>query len=205
MTETCTVKCFDSVKVLLAYGANVHLTNSLLQTPLHIICACKQLKWIVEILVKHGADVNAKNMNSETVIDIASRKSNVATVECLLQNGADVHSIQSDKTIVRIKLDVVEILCKHGWDQGTNYFILCTEIMEEINRSGVPPMRMIDNGIIYMNATNEEGLAPIHYLFLVMQFQFAKELLDCGANVWKKQGVRELREEIRCVAVLIHR
>jgi hypothetical protein len=93
------------------------------------------------------------------------------------------HSIRLDKTIAFIKLDVVEILCKHGWDQGTNYFILSTSLMENQN----PPMRM-NNGIIDMNATNEEGLAPIHYLFFGRQFWFAKELLDRGANVWAIQS-----------------
>ena len=45
-----------------------------------------------EVLLKNGADVNAKNKDGDTPLHHAARNSNYNTVEVLLKNGADVNA-----------------------------------------------------------------------------------------------------------------
>uniref|UniRef100_K3XB70 Uncharacterized protein n=1 Tax=Globisporangium ultimum (strain ATCC 200006 / CBS 805.95 / DAOM BR144) TaxID=431595 RepID=K3XB70_GLOUD len=44
------------------------------------------------VLLKYGADVNARNNNLETPLFAAARRRNAVVTKCLLQNGADVHA-----------------------------------------------------------------------------------------------------------------
>lgn len=48
---------------------------------------------IVKLLLRHGADPNAKDDKRDTVLMIASRKKDVKTVQALLDGGADVNAI----------------------------------------------------------------------------------------------------------------
>lgn len=85
-------------EILIQNGANVNLTNSDEDTPLHIAAFIgmniffstlnhfiqHKIHWIlnysigreeiVELLVKNGADVNRKNKNEKTALDIAVEK-----------------------------------------------------------------------------------------------------------------------------------
>ena len=51
---------------------------------------------MVEVLLRNGADVNAKVANGWTSLHMASRKGNNAMVELLLTKGADVNAKRTD-------------------------------------------------------------------------------------------------------------
>lgn len=60
---------------------------------------------IVELLLKNGAEVNRKNKNDKSPLDIAVEKSFGKIVEILIQSGADINLKNSDgKTTLDVAL-----------------------------------------------------------------------------------------------------
>ncbi|KAH0546555.1 hypothetical protein KQX54_011401 [Cotesia glomerata] len=82
-------------------------------------------KVMLEILLKEGADVQARDEKDETPLHVAITKENTETVGLLIQHGADVHSVSPKwktgftslhQAIVNNKKDIVNILISGGAD-----------------------------------------------------------------------------------------
>ncbi|MDN3031198.1 MAG: ankyrin repeat domain-containing protein [Candidatus Tisiphia sp.] len=65
--------------------------------------AAKESNWgIVKWLVEHGADVNVRNKNGETVLHCAVKSCQVEIVKLLLGKGADVNAIDSSSDFTEL-------------------------------------------------------------------------------------------------------
>ena len=78
------------VSSLLASGAELDVHDDLGYTPLHYAAKHDHYK-IAELLINHGADVNANDEEriGETPLAVAVRSASPGLVELLLQKGAD--------------------------------------------------------------------------------------------------------------------
>jgi ankyrin repeat protein len=83
----------ETVNALLAAGANVNNTSqeSMKVTPLASAGAANRND-IARILIKHGADVNAKAANDFSPLHEAAATGNLELAALLLENGADVNT-----------------------------------------------------------------------------------------------------------------
>src|SRR5215831_3490856 len=111
----------DSVKLLLERGANANAANSAGATP---------LMWAipdfakVELLIEHGADVNARsdNLQRTPLLVAASYPGSVEVLKLLIRRGADIHA--KDRTGTHAlgratsfaDVSVVRFLVEHGCD-----------------------------------------------------------------------------------------
>ncbi|KAJ8688278.1 hypothetical protein QAD02_024073 [Eretmocerus hayati] len=85
-------------KLLIDYGANPNARDIQMNTPLHHILDNSDPKFI-DVLVNHGADVNALNANSETpllsiclsVEDVLDIELSFGLMRSFLNNGADIN------------------------------------------------------------------------------------------------------------------
>ena len=78
-------------KVLLANGADVHVTNKSGEAPLHIAVAENAVD-AAKMLLANGADVHAKsNFGGKTPLHIAASENAVDLAKILIANGAKVN------------------------------------------------------------------------------------------------------------------
>jgi cytohesin len=115
----------DMAAFLIANGADVRIAGELGDTSLHQAVNRNDHtgdKALIELLLKHGADVNATSVGWEgwTPFHVACRYSAQDIVELLLAHGADVNA-KTDKGITPLSLakesgrqQIVELLRKRG-------------------------------------------------------------------------------------------
>jgi ankyrin repeat protein len=84
-----------AVQTLLAKGASVHATDSIKRTPLH----WAQSSEIVTLLLDNGADIEARDRDQDTPLNIDVKKDYTAAAATLLQRGASVSAAANDKQI----------------------------------------------------------------------------------------------------------
>ncbi|MEO5500358.1 MAG: ankyrin repeat domain-containing protein [Ginsengibacter sp.] len=81
------------VKLLLRRGANPNIAsnNQFKVAPIHSACAISHLG-IVELLLEHDADVNAKQMNGVTPLHSTCHNGQTKLSKILLENGAEINA-----------------------------------------------------------------------------------------------------------------
>jgi ankyrin repeat protein len=108
----------DAVKLLLAAGARIDDTDHF-GPPVWYATTFNQLD-TVEFLLKHGANVEGRNIGDQTSLIWAVRAHRTEMVELLLAHGADVNAVDRTKvgllTVASLAndLDIVRLLEKAG-------------------------------------------------------------------------------------------
>ena len=95
VTALCSAAWFgqyDTAKMLIQRGANVndHVTNLDLRTPLHSAAYQGNVK-LVELLLDHGADINALEDDNETALHWAAVKGQLNVAKLLVKRGINVN------------------------------------------------------------------------------------------------------------------
>ena len=97
--------------------AGLYIVNQ--RTPLMQVAACGQIE-IVEVLINHGASINARDKYGNTALLFAARERQKGIVELLLQKGADVEIPDEDDITPLMEaaecghVQIVELLINHG-------------------------------------------------------------------------------------------
>jgi ankyrin repeat protein len=109
------------VKLLLDKGANPNIAsnNQFKVAPIHSACAISQFD-IAELLIEHGADVNAKQMQGVTPLHSAAHNGQTKLSKLLIDNGADVNAeMDNEQTPLFMAnekdfQETAELIIKHG-------------------------------------------------------------------------------------------
>jgi hypothetical protein len=91
-------------------------------TPLHVALRWEHLG-LVQLLLKHGVDLNAQNDSGDTLLHFAAKRRQLGVVQQLLELGANVH--------VRNNHDQTPLVSLSRWGGGiTDIGLLGTEKYE---------------------------------------------------------------------------
>ena len=103
---------YESMKLLLQFGANVNPRNAAQRTPLHLACATMQNTAYMRIglkshpavlLLENGADYNAVDSKGFTALHLACLSGDVFAIRALIRAGASVLS-ESNRAVVPYEL-----------------------------------------------------------------------------------------------------
>ncbi|TRX00805.1 ankyrin repeat domain-containing protein [Flavobacterium gawalongense] len=109
------------VKLLLDKGANPNIAsnNQFKVAPIHSACAISHFD-IAELLIKHGADVNARQMQDVTPLHSAAHNGQTKISKLLIDNGADINSKMGNGQTPLFMAneknfkETAELIIKHG-------------------------------------------------------------------------------------------
>ena len=94
----------EMVQALLNLKADVDIRSTYCTTPLHYLSAIsgnepnflQSLANVAQLLLDHGADVNAKDLYGRTALHIMTNKGRIEVIRVLLERGADVGAEDED-------------------------------------------------------------------------------------------------------------
>ena len=166
----------ETVKALLAAGANVNASNRDGYTPLSQACTNGDAA-LVEMLLKAGADANSFQAQGQTVLMTAARAGSAEVVKLLLDHGAEVNSKESWRgqsalmwATAENHPDVVQVLVDHGAEVNAVSSVFDFSGMK--TKPGDVPMHFPRGGFTALLFAARGGFT-----------ECAKILLDHGADI----------------------
>jgi ankyrin repeat protein len=166
----------ETVKALLAAGANVNASNRDGYTPLSQACTNGDAA-LVEMLLKAGADANSFQAQGQTVLMTAARAGSAEVVKLLLDHGAEVNSKESWRGQTALMWataenhpDVVQVLVDHGAEVNAVSSVFDFSGMK--TKPGDVPMHFPRGGFSALLFAARGGFT-----------ECAKILLDHGADI----------------------
>lgn len=180
------------VKFLISRGANVNARSSLGKTPLHLT----KISEIAELLIKHGADVNAQDFTAERLTplqNLYARDLHKGVAEVLISHGANIdYKTTSETTLLVLAVrgnnqELVELLIKNNADinfskkgEGS---ALENAIFNTINGKGSKIAEYLISKGAYLTIGSRLGFSELHWAVNQNSLTLVKKVLDYSAPV----------------------
>ncbi len=194
---------FEIARMLLGHGANPKAINDQGQTPLHLLSEgiynSQHVLDPVELFLKCGANVNARDKNDITPLYSASQRGQLEIARMLLGHGANPNAVddQGRTPLHRLsagdnygcqELDLVELLLKCGADMNAQDKNNVTRLHLASREGQFEIVRMLLGHGANPKAMNDQGQTPLHLLsegfYDSQDVLYSVELfLKCGADV----------------------
>jgi len=115
----------DIVRVLCSFDADLNQRDARGVTALHVACNRSNGEELPGYLVKHGAEINIRGDNGESILHHAAAGGNVDGITFAIRNGVDVNDADNDGAtplsyaIVCDNVDTLEYLLSNGANLDT--------------------------------------------------------------------------------------
>ena len=190
----------ESVKRLLASGADVHAKDNGDATPLHR-AAFENTGAVVKVLIANGADVNAEDKNAYTPLHCAAYANAAAVVKVLIANGADVNAKNNQfrrqggtplhVAAMRNAAEVVKVLLANGADVNAKEKDTAPHSGYDdrplhraaYNRNAAEVAKVLIANGADVNATGKGVWTPLHCAAHSNAAEVAKLLIERGAEI----------------------
>ncbi|HSW00737.1 MAG TPA: serpin family protein [Sedimentisphaerales bacterium] len=178
----------ESVRTLLAKGADVNARDDRGRTPLHE-AADGAFADLAELLIRQGADVQARDPRGRTPLHEAMRDAPVSFIQLLVSHGADLNvqdkyeRFPLDEAFSREDGELVpDLLIRSGAQLTVDHLVLAAE-------SGYLQIArvILDKGID-ANAGDEDGRTALHTAVAAGNLEMSQFLVARGADVNAGRG-----------------
>ncbi|PRM96231.1 ankyrin repeat domain-containing protein [Aliarcobacter cryaerophilus] len=202
--DSITKNNWEIAKLLIETGADVNIAREtdLKYTPLLLITSQKEPSLdIFNMLIKAGADINAKDKNSWTPLHWASRKNHIELVKVLIKAKANLNekaTYSNDKEgfsgitplyvcIDKKNLEVAKLLIETGADvnlgieTGNRYTPLL--LITSQKKPSLDIFNMLIKAGADINAIDKDSWTPLHYAVKNNHIEIVNLLIEAGADV----------------------
>ena len=167
----CSNRQQDSVKILLEAGSNPNIAAGAVRyTSLHVAVHKGCRKNIIFTILYHGADVNAKTLENETALMLASMKGNKDAIDVLLNAGADPniadangHTCLSIAVYGKCRADSVQAIIDCRGDVNTTDKRKITVLMWACVKGNKDAINVLLNGGADPNIADATGDTCLNY------------------------------------------
>jgi TolB-like protein/ankyrin repeat protein/class 3 adenylate cyclase len=186
----------DIATLLVANGANIDTASSDRRETSLFRAVRKGFPAIVELLVDHGADINAVDAYTNTLLHKAMQSGDLKTVQILLGKGAMVNARTTAGNYPgETPLHVAALA---GYLKGAELLLLNGAEIDAVDRNGYTPLRRsIDNRGLDMtellinkgaDVTTEDanGISLLHVVAQTDNVALATKLINSGADINNK-------------------
>jgi len=168
----CEAGDVDTVRLLLQYNADTNVLDGAGRTPLLALSfrrECSAMP-IAQILLQHGADVNAQAARCGTALHAACEAGNTDAVELLLLYNADTDVLdEAGKTPLlalpfwrnHCDISVAQILLQHGADVNAQDIRCATALHAACEASNVTAVELLLQYNADINILDEAGRTPL--------------------------------------------
>ena len=160
----------EAINVLLNAGADSNITDTKGLTWIHHAACGICSKATLQVIIDHGANVNATNKNSVTALILACGVGNVEAINALLNAGAD-HNIADTEghTVIHYAVigscnkETLQAICDYGADVNAANKDNVTALMIACSRRNVEAINALLNAGADSNISNNMGLTCIDH------------------------------------------
>lgn len=140
-----------------------------------------------QLLIKHGADVNALGANGWRPVHAASTNGHLKTLHLLIGSGADIHARHEDWTALYLAagkghLEVVRVLLESGADPDVQRWN-GTSLHRACQRGHLEVAQLLLKYGADINAPDGFGETSLHWAAMSGRPETARQLLERGANI----------------------
>lgn len=180
----------DMTRHLLNKCADVHISNNMLQLPIHT-AAERGLEGIVSILLEHGSEFNSKDLSGKTPRDLTTKECVIRLLDYVEQlfKAVEENNIVAVENLIKKERISVNARKTDNWClihiATKNGFVKVCEVLL---------MNQADS-----NAIGNKGNAPLHYAAEFSHFEIVKLLLSHGAvyNLKSENGKTPLQVSVQ--------
>ena len=153
----------DAVHTLLNAGADLNIPDCKGAMCIHhaVVNSCS--KDMLEILVNHGADVNATNKKNVTALMLACEKGNKDVISVLINAGADGNTCLHYAVYGDCNKEVLQVIVKHGADVNVTDKYNQTLLMIACGKGNEETISVLLNAGADPNIVNVDGDTCLHY------------------------------------------
>jgi ankyrin repeat protein len=187
----------ELVKLLLNYGAKVNeKTGNFKLSPLHRVAivgykanftSCRD---IGELLIVHGADVNAEDIHGNTPLHWAARFGHQDIVELMLDHNANANALNLSGSSALFDAaechhqGIVEYLLSHGAEINLRDDSGWTPLLRALQRSGGDDIvRVLVTSGADVNVRDKRGYSPLHIAVAQKKQNIVELILANGGRV----------------------
>ncbi|XP_076435297.1 uncharacterized protein LOC143275206 [Babylonia areolata] len=193
----CENSMVRTVELLIQHQADVTSTTWEGSTALHFAYKCPSHTAsadITRLLLRAGADVNAKDSAGCTPLMWAVTGGHTNTAKLLMEHGADVNTKDCGgwtplmRAVTGGHTDTAKLLLEHGADVNTKDSAGCTPLMCAVEIGHINTARLLMEHGADINTKDSDGWTPLMWAVRRGHTDTAKLLMEHGADVNTKDS-----------------
>ena len=160
----------EAINVLLDAGADTDIADNYGATWIHHAVAGVCSKDVLQVIIDHGTDVNARKKNNATALMIACGRGNMDAINVLLNAGADtglfddIGATWIHHAVARAcSKDVLHVIIDHGTDINAGNENNVTALMIACGKGNVDSINVLLHAEADPNSPDNNGNTCLHY------------------------------------------